>query len=217
MHSHDRTMLASFGFADPDKKSSLHDKACRYLCQPEKALLIAKLFDKQIVTCTKELYNEDDSHYSCKESDKTLTSCRTEPEFHITKGEGQYKTTIGFVDLMITTVFTRRRIERRYKQWDGKMVYEHRTTDAMHEIPEFSIAVEVKVNPIPVSDILRQLNLYREYLIGIVKCWALVTCYDLNQSEYDLLMHEGVRPIRLGMDFTEWCKVDQKAINVQEV
>lgn len=35
MHSSDRTLLASLGFADPDKKDRRHTLACQYLAQPE--------------------------------------------------------------------------------------------------------------------------------------------------------------------------------------
>lgn len=38
MHSHDRTLLASMGFSDPDRKSDVHTLACQYLAQPEVAL-----------------------------------------------------------------------------------------------------------------------------------------------------------------------------------
>jgi hypothetical protein len=35
MHTHDRTLIASLGFNDPDKKNVLHDLACAYLTQTE--------------------------------------------------------------------------------------------------------------------------------------------------------------------------------------
>lgn len=35
MHSHDRTLIASLGFADPDKKNPRHTLACQYLCRPD--------------------------------------------------------------------------------------------------------------------------------------------------------------------------------------
>jgi len=35
MHAHDRTMLARFGFADPDKREPLHDLACQYLASAD--------------------------------------------------------------------------------------------------------------------------------------------------------------------------------------
>lgn len=37
-HSSDRTLLASLGFADADKKDRRHTLACQYLCQPEVAM-----------------------------------------------------------------------------------------------------------------------------------------------------------------------------------
>lgn len=38
MYSHNRTLLASAGFADPDKKDPEHDLACRYLSDEFSAL-----------------------------------------------------------------------------------------------------------------------------------------------------------------------------------
>ena len=38
MHSHDRTLLASMGFADPDRRERRHTLACQYLAEPETAL-----------------------------------------------------------------------------------------------------------------------------------------------------------------------------------
>lgn len=34
-HSHDSTLLARFGFADPDRREPWHDVACQYLTQPD--------------------------------------------------------------------------------------------------------------------------------------------------------------------------------------
>jgi len=37
MHSHKRTLLASLGFNDPDKKDSRHNLGCQYLAQTRAA------------------------------------------------------------------------------------------------------------------------------------------------------------------------------------
>lgn len=42
-HSSDRTLLASLGFQDPDRKSSTHTLACQYLCEPEVTAKLAKM------------------------------------------------------------------------------------------------------------------------------------------------------------------------------
>lgn len=43
MHSHDRTLLARLGFADPDKKDPRHDYACQYLALPENAERLVRM------------------------------------------------------------------------------------------------------------------------------------------------------------------------------
>ncbi len=43
MHAHNRTYLTSIGFADPDKKESLHDKACMYLAEKEQAEKLSEM------------------------------------------------------------------------------------------------------------------------------------------------------------------------------
>ena len=37
-HTHDKTLLASMSFADPDKRNSLHDLACQYMAASENAM-----------------------------------------------------------------------------------------------------------------------------------------------------------------------------------
>ena len=32
-HTHDRTLLAQLGFADPDKNDAMHDLVCEYLAE----------------------------------------------------------------------------------------------------------------------------------------------------------------------------------------
>jgi hypothetical protein len=73
MSATDQTLLARLGFQDPDRKDLLHDWACQYLAQPE---VLEKLVAPLAVTM----------EHVCLER-------------HITKGYGQYKQTIGFVDL----------------------------------------------------------------------------------------------------------------------
>jgi hypothetical protein len=44
-HSHDRTLIASLGFADPDKQDPMHDLACEYLSQPMQAEALVRLIE----------------------------------------------------------------------------------------------------------------------------------------------------------------------------
>jgi len=77
-HSHERTLLAKLGFGDKDKQNPRHDLACQYLAQQP---VFAKLLGP------------------CLASRCSVKSATLNHEHHITKGQGQYKTTIGFADL----------------------------------------------------------------------------------------------------------------------
>ena len=82
-HSHDRTYLASLGFADPDKKLSEHDLACQYLGQESNQKKLAELVEREVY----------------KNTTGNFTINKPSFEIPITKGLEQYKTTIGFLDL----------------------------------------------------------------------------------------------------------------------
>lgn len=42
-HSHEQSLLARLGFADPDRKDKRHTLACQYLCEPETAKKVLKV------------------------------------------------------------------------------------------------------------------------------------------------------------------------------
>ncbi len=83
MHSHDRTLISSLGFADKDKKDTRHDLAIQYLMQPDKARAVADQATRGIRE--RLAFDQVEGH----------------PEVRLTKGEGKYETTIGFADLVI--------------------------------------------------------------------------------------------------------------------
>lgn len=83
MHAKDRTLLAGLGFTDPDKKNPLHDLACQYLASEERSTKILGLTTAGVRDRAAWVLDG------------------TSLEEHITKGEGQYRTTIGFADLIV--------------------------------------------------------------------------------------------------------------------
>lgn len=88
-HSHDKTLLAKLGFSDRDKKHPRHDLACQYLAQSP---VFAKLMQPFLGT-------------GCE-----VVSAQLEHEYHITKGDRQYRTTIGFADLYSLNCVVQKRV-----------------------------------------------------------------------------------------------------------
>lgn len=97
-HAHDRTLLASLAFGDPDKKNPRHDFACQYLALPDNH---AKLLE---ATSAVRRPVEKAEAAETRLSGAFL-------ELPISKGDGQYRTTIGFVDAVF-------RSETNWK-WNG--------------------------------------------------------------------------------------------------
>lgn len=183
-HSHDRTLLASLSFSDPDKREPLHDLACEYLSEPEQARRLVQL--------------------ACSIHADIPFSVDTKLEAAISKGNGQYKTTIGFLDLKI--------------EWKS-------------ENRKGSVIVEVKIHRVTVGDILRQINLYREYVwspryvdaetfkarlreaqrfsgfnegLHEGATWVLASTFDIDAGQTELLTREGILPVHLSEGFTKW-------------
>jgi hypothetical protein len=156
MHSHDRTLVSQLGFADPDKKDSRHDLACQYLSQPEMILKLVGLVAPE---------------------ESEVRGVRNETP--IRKGEGQYQSTVGFLDIYVYCGI-------------------------------YSVAVEVKVNPIGIGDMVRQFNLYRQYA-GSIDYWVLATTFVLSPIDLDSLKRERIRHVLLGPRFEAWCSEQERA------
>lgn len=224
MHSHDKTMLAKLGFADPDKKDPHHDQACLYLTQPE--------------TC------ERVSSWLSKGIDGTVNMTMIgHMEQHLQKGEGQYATTIGFLDVVFSIsaelVFKKRFTEQFTKQRPehGESRYGLRE-DALYEYcgdygywtkcepytltntdkRSWKMFAEVKIGVVGIGEVLRQLNLYLSYFdrrrcsemprglpVGI-----LVAPWDLSPAESRSLSDAGYGFLKLGQSFKDWVAAQSK-------
>lgn len=170
MHTHDRTLLAKLGFADLDRKDSRHDLACLYVSQ-------TSVLERIVASVTAMVPFPGRVDLSVK----PFT-----PEFHISKGEGQYATTIGFADLIINlNVFEKLDVDSAdYWSRPGQ------------------IGVEVKISDPGVGDVLRQINLYRQY--SVIRNWVLVTTYPLLFHHIEMLRKERVFHFELGHNFNDW-------------
>lgn len=182
-HSHDRTLLASLSFADPDKRDQMHDLACEYLAESAQSQRLIRLVEPEV---------ED------------FFTTQSGVEVAISKGDGQYRTTIGFLDVRIVW-----RSQNRY----GTTI------------------VEVKINPVNVGDMLRQINMYREYVVPSFNSgmsprdwiraqengerigrlsWVLATAFNLDAGQAETLKQSGVHCVRLGDGFTKWFEERQQ-------
>ena len=69
--------------------------------------------------------------------------------------------------------------------------------------------IEVKTTDVPVSDIIRQIKIYRSY--SDIKHWFLATTYQLNQSRVDCLARERLLHVNLGQHFHDFVKEQNDA------
>lgn len=214
MHSHERTLLASLGFADADKRDRRHDLACQYLSQSENARALVQLFVDSI---DPEPFEEDVKHgygpvvieregsrqFIIKDQPRVTT------EFPVTKGEGQYKTTVGFLDVVIRdwlkleNVFMERRRTYETQPW-GEWISRTQEID----LPR-AVLVEVKITPVGAGDIIRQINLYREFLPernqdNTKRPWVVATAFQMTHGDVDQFKAVDITHVRLGEKFDQF-------------
>lgn len=170
MRSADRTLLSSLGFDDRDKSNHLHDWACQYVAIPDITFKVAGLVfpDREFVIC--------------------------EPGFEklMTKGEGQYATTIGFADVCFLLEFPDSKVRR--DSYGG-------------------LCVEVKIDPVSVGEVIRQINLYKKYHHSLFNGfraypirWVLATYFIYDEYDMAALRGSGIHPVYLGQAFDDWCE-----------
>jgi hypothetical protein len=186
-------MLAKCGFADPDRKDPMHDVACSYIAANAEKLC-AQLLRRRIVSVSSKL------------------------EEPISKGEGQYKTTVGFVDIVMQPtlwapgeVYT----SSLYDEPDtltlcrrSGLVRELNDEDlgwteyacVCHRIVEMRkpIGVEVKWSESSVSDAVRQVCVYREFTSGWL--WVLAAPWALNVEQKRALKSQKILYAQLSQE-----------------
>jgi hypothetical protein len=254
MHSHDRTLLAKLGFADRDKQNPLHDLACQYLVQPEQAArlvamcpgrgsppppcrLVLGAYDRFATASEASWLEAEARHIERREEHEEETSrdvMRVETEMALAKGEGQYKTVVGFVDAVIQFGIRwrthglmwkpkRRSVEvtpasgimgpaSKYKS----ATYRDEWTDEpvpFSEQERFAARamVEVKIAECSIGDILRQIKLYREFGDGrSIDAWFVAVAYKVTTHFVDEMRREGIQVITLGPKFKQWIEARRR-------
>lgn len=219
-HSLNRTMLANLGFADPDKREPDHDLACEYLSQ--NALTLAKRLTGSTPDARQPFrWSDGTSNFAAMGSYAwDIGHVSRQRETAVSKGHGQYRTTVGFLDLAIAyRVDLLIRGERCLlpsdkgqhslrgasdgnieDAWPLGCKLERGEWRVPFDWPD--IGIEVKALPVSVGDIIRQIRLYREYCRKSL--WVAATCFPLTQSDLCALKQNGVRHVYLGESFENW-------------
>jgi hypothetical protein len=136
-HSYDSTLLQRMGFRDEDRKTPAHDRACIAIATDPIAFLALLGFPES-------------------------KSPRVLLEHPLQKGEGKYASTVGFIDAL--TEWHVERPDFKCTKPHPERVFSRCSacTDSVYHEPRVAL-VEVKTKIVSIGDLLRQMNLYREY------------------------------------------------------
>ena len=219
MHSTDRTMLAGFGFGDPDKRNKQHDAACRYLATDDAMVAVATVLMNHGAFSTKRhQFSYDKVELTSVQPQKAVL------ELPLNKGEDRFKTTVGFLDCVIPVKLSFTcQCPSTYQRWLGYGAEYSRHTC---EVPprdvvdhDEHVCIEVKAGRTPITDVIRQINLYKEYAnlgnccwdVCLPPVWVLAKPYDLDNNAVKVLEQAGAFHIRLGDGFEAFVKNETEA------
>jgi hypothetical protein len=227
-HSHDRTLLASLGFADPDRNSDKHGLACRYLTlmdvhakvwrrlHPEWFAEKPDLEPKRITTDSEHYGGHGlvEEHDLPRNIELFSRLGKAQTEVHIQKGYSQYATTIGFWDVVLN-------VQTQSLQWESKShsvpldktkpfgprryTYTLTPNWLQHSYGRHA-HVEVKANKVDVGSILRQMALYMSYSQG--DHYVVAVTWPMTESELGVLQAKGIHVIFLGASFDNYCATE---------
>jgi hypothetical protein len=192
MHSHDRTMIASLGFGDPDKQEPLHDLACRFLAQDDvMRKILGSLLHRWLepkdskdgtiqvlchgCKCEKKETNGHAPIRAKHRASSVMGRVQTSVECPLSKGDGQYRTTVGFIDLNAFFCIEDRVIIEDFP--DGKACVckdcgrpAEACSNAGDLMPtdsrNYRMCLEVKIGKTSINEVIRQIKFYRDY-VGI--------------------------------------------------
>lgn len=215
-HAYKKTLLAQLGFADADKQNPKHDLAVEYLALPHNAKrLIASMhaelsWEKPMERLgTPEVAFGGTELNEQRRSSTILSKCyRPERERPLTKGEDRYKTTVGFLDLVLRFRVTTTVITTLLKtSWRD----EQREEFPLVVNDDHVVAIEVKAGPVGTGDLLRQVKLYREYEEQLRNgrapvSWMVAGCFKFTETQANALRQERIHVVSLGPLFDEWAE-----------
>ena len=251
MHSHDRTMWASLAGGDKDKANTLHGLACRYLTEPEQALRLLAICNPVAESWTVESHHYGNGPYDSNEIVKSefVTYQKPEAKFidrslehPINKGQGQYRTTVGFLDAVanyewewsVSTCAEKMARAHGPVQQFGSAAFPRLGKEPSSIYPvaptelektrygKLRVLVEVKIHPVDVDEVLRQVRLYQQYVgetynqfkpsgRGYItkdnlgnQFWVLAVRFDISAAYRSVLEEHGIKVVQLATKFDEW-------------
>lgn len=202
------TLLAKLGFNDADRSDERHDLGCAYVVEHAAALAKAVL---PPTGPNDEMRLEGEPSLRASAATEVVLTTRT-------------GFTVGFIDVVLNPQLTARISDRRFN--NGTREYEW---SAFRECGFgcAPIIVEVKIAPVSVGALTRQLKLYHEHFTtrGMRMHYghpvgepgeallAAALAYPISAVESRALEREGIAVFRLGKKFDEWC-ASQKKLSV---
>ncbi len=236
MHTHDRTLLARLGFSDPDKKEPLHDRACAYLAEDAQARRLISMVDDGALPpprgwdwsrrswcqeCTVEEARDKEDSTASIFDDGRIGGVVATLERPLTKGSGQYASTLGFLDTCLGYWFEGHQVGWETSGTTGTLTEKRHPLDRWETTATGTILIEVKIARVPMGDAMRQMNLYAQHRHSLYDMLPLryritdervrtksslflATAYPVTKADVAILARENVRHIRLGDGFKAW-------------
>ncbi len=226
-----KTLLMNLGFNDPDKKLKTHDLGVTFLSQNHiiekivplyfKGNDILSMFEYSWIDKISGTYNK---YKYTKFPGYKIIKIDIHTEYPVSKGEKQYKTTIGFLDGIITINIsyidkTFKCLNNDHKRNNYLAIEEKGSCPCdldnkecvwagieIIQSTDLVIYVEIKITPQTSGDIIRQINLYREHMSSKNIKFLLAYNFDLSETEIKTIEAENILCVKLGSQFETWCK-----------
>lgn len=234
----DRTLIASLGFADPDRQTLKHSLACQYLTQHKTSEAVWRAIRPELFKAIEE---ELFPGLPTIEGQRQWHHVNgTDTEVQIVKGEGKYATTIGFLDAVIDGGISTSAQESWDKTDKRPPTNEERAFGEAYvariknpsivlppeppkRVPLFEwkdryqrIAIEVKTTECDVSEIARQIELYSQYVkaIDLPTIWVAALTWRMHPESEAVLTRKRIKILHLGPAFDAYCDERAKSADV---
>ena len=174
----------------PKSKSYVHDKSLSENKEILESCEIQKSWNREPVGVIAQKVKEKIHISDCRNRWKIRARRRECP---ISKGEMQYKTTIGFMDLYVAY--------QHINKWDRSLHTAKRTKGTLEVSSQrYPVIIEVKTQR-HVGDFLKQMNLYREYVKGKA---VLAMTSPISPLDSAAVEAENIPVIQAEPDFEWW-------------